>query len=351
MYGQLASKSLPQGPLYRHETENRFEATWRHQPCLECGLQHPLVDCSAFLKRTPVERVELLRRYNICFSCLRPDHMAKRCKARKPCTVPGCDKTHHPLIHVSTADEKLDLKISNCVVRARTPVCLRCIPVRLQGPKGIVSTYALIDNGSDATLLKSDLAERLGLSCDPCELNISTVSGKKCFKSSKAALEILAIDSESSVLVKCAYTVPNLPVSEAGVPSKFDIEKWSHLNGLELKYIPDRSIGILIGCDVPEVHTVLEQKVGVGNQPYAVKSILGWSIRGPAGTSCTALRHVNGINVKQTPKDEVSKGISDKVDVKDRLISVGTQCETVTLLSSLRNMLSSGKFYSSKLVY
>ena len=67
VYGQLASKSQPQASLYRVRTESRFEAVSRHQPCLECGLEHQLGDCNNFLKRTPLDRVDFLKKIRFVF--------------------------------------------------------------------------------------------------------------------------------------------------------------------------------------------------------------------------------------------------------------------------------------------
>ena len=50
---------------------------------------------------------------------------------------------------------------------------------------------------------------------------------------------------------------------------------------------------MLIGCDVPEVHEVLEQRMGVGKQPYAVKMIPGWILRGPSGVRDVDMKKVN----------------------------------------------------------
>ena len=140
-------------------------------------------------------------------------------------------------------------------------------------------------------------------------------------------LNKLAIDNESNISVKCAYVMPNLPVAEARVPEKFDIERWAHLKDVDLQYLPDRSIGILIGCDVREVHTVLEPRVGVGSQPYTAKSILGWSVRGPASTNYTAFRHINCVSVKEDSIGESTNNVLDKFDIIARFRSVRTHAK------------------------
>ena len=78
-----------------------------------------------------------------------------------------------------------------------------------------------------------------------------------------------------------------------------DIERWSHLSDVKLSSIPDKRVGILIGCDVPEAHEALEQRMGRGRQPYAVKSIFGWVIRGPHHRQANATKCVNYLGAEE----------------------------------------------------
>ncbi|XP_028404802.1 uncharacterized protein LOC114527367 [Dendronephthya gigantea] len=53
---------------------------------------------------------------------------------------------------------------------------------------------------------------------------------------------------------------------------------------------------MIIGCDVPEAHWVLDQRRGRRKEPYAVKTLLGWTLMGPARTEEPEKFHVHFIN-------------------------------------------------------
>ena len=44
-------------------------------------------------------------------------------------------------------------------------------------------------------------------------------------------------------------------------------------------------IELIIGCDTPEAHWSLDQRVGNRHQPFAVKTVLGWVLFGPLNKS------------------------------------------------------------------
>ena len=50
---------------------------------------------------------------------------------------------------------------------------------------------------------------------------------------------------------------------------------------MPLVEVANKDVSLLIGCDVPEAHWTLEQRTGSRKQPYAVRTLLGWVIRGP----------------------------------------------------------------------
>ena len=101
-----------------------------------------------------------------------------------------------------------------------------------------------------------------------------------------------------AVVTDSAYTVNDLPIRQAEDLSKRNLQRWPHLSDLVIPVLPDKSVGLLIGCDVPEAHSILEQRIGVGKQPYAVRSALGWLIRGPCGGKATNTKCVNYLGVE-----------------------------------------------------
>ena len=85
-----------------------------------------------------------------------------------------------------------------------------------------------------------------------------------------------------------------LPVS-CQVPSGKDISQFHYLQDVEFTKpsTGNNEVTLLIGADVPEVFWVLEERRGERCQPYAVKSLLGWTLLGPVG----ATHNVSSVNV------------------------------------------------------
>ena len=65
------------------------------------------------------------------------------------------------------------------------------------------------------------------------------------------------------------------------MPAYSDLKPWPHLQDLQLPTHDKDDVSILVGCNVPEAHWVLEQRRGGRKQPYAVKTPLGWMLLGP----------------------------------------------------------------------
>ncbi|KAJ8032088.1 hypothetical protein HOLleu_25507 [Holothuria leucospilota] len=94
-------------------------------------------------------------------------------------------------------------------------------------------------------------------------------------------LTVSDIKGNESVYLPKVWTVDKLPISEGNIPNDRDISKWSHLQGINFPMIEGKQIMLLIGVDVPEVFWVLEERRGRRKEPYAIRSILGWTLIGP----------------------------------------------------------------------
>ena len=75
--------------------------------------------------------------------------------------------------------------------------------------------------------------------------------------------------------------IPTLPFQKAPTISVETLKRWQHLSYIKLSEAQNKEITILVGSDIPEAHWVTEQRIGQSKEPYAVRSLLGWTIRGP----------------------------------------------------------------------
>ena len=79
-----------------------------------------------------------------------------------------------------------------------------------------------------------------------------------------------------------------------------DVKRWSHLSDIDLPRTDGRKVMLLIGGDCPDAFWVLDQRRGTGNEPYAIKLPLGWTLLGPVGLAHqTGRAHVNLVHSKE----------------------------------------------------
>jgi len=156
------------------------------------------------------------------------------------------------------------------------------VRVRGKQPGQDVETYALLDNGSDVSLCDEKLIDQLGISGVQRHFYLTTQEKRDSPRSGcEVKLTINSIDNESSLEIPKVWTIERLNISELSIPRVQDVDRWSHLKGIELPVIDNKEVRVLIGCNVPEAFWVLEEKRGSKGEPVGIRSPLGWTIIGP----------------------------------------------------------------------
>ena len=83
--------------------------------------------------------------------------------------------------------------------------------------------------------------------------------------------------------VKVRTCLGIVPVLTKSAAPKCAVEKYDYLADLFLPEIDNDDVMLLIGSDAPFAHIPLEVRAGRNDQPYAIRSSLGWAVRGPLG--------------------------------------------------------------------
>ena len=95
-------------------SENNFIQESKREMSSKCGFcskEHSSVKCNMALRASPRERWDMLRRnkkVSTCFNCLQSgsvSHNSRTCKGPK-CSVEGCGKQHHRLLHIDYFEKK-----------------------------------------------------------------------------------------------------------------------------------------------------------------------------------------------------------------------------------------------------
>ena len=259
--------------------------------CKLCKEPHHISRCDKFLKLNYFRRLDLVKRKGLCFCCLNTGHMIGSCSTKEGCSVDGCKKpNHHSLLHMPLKDSEGETRpavlhsICSCKEEKGRLPYLPVLPVKVKSGNKTLTTYALLDSGSQQTFCSSKLADSLGTSGPECSMEIKTMSQENkstVVKGKIVDILLQAYDSETQISLSKVFVVKTLPVEKCSVMEPSMLNSWSHLRNLDLPQLDDKSVGLLIGTDHKTAMTPLNCLPGPEDGPDAVKTPLGWIIYGP----------------------------------------------------------------------
>ena len=282
-------------------------STRRPESCPMCDLRHPLYRCDTFKSKSTRDRGEFVKRKKICFNCLSSTkHTSRSCKSTVRCRIPGCGKPHHTLLHlteplrkqelpqednhtnVTSSDDFPSESCSAAIATESLEVLLQVVPLKVIGKNGkAITTYGLIDSGSDITMIDPSLTTQLNIDGDPGELSLSTVNARGVQEEGmKVNFRIASVNQEDQeIAVRGAWAVKDLAIPLKHATSSNDIKRCPHLQHIRCPDVERKKISVLIGTNIQEAFVPLEVKKGKPNEPLAIRSCLGWSILGRCPSS------------------------------------------------------------------
>ena len=291
-------RNKPRNPTANAKT---FNTTTERQP-ISCHLcqkpGHGLSNCHNFIAKPLDDRVKYILTERLCFGCLRFGHISKNCRNKMICDI--CHKRHPTCIHndrpfepkkESSEDQgptpqiQTNAMITHCVVQKGTsnqtsPI----IPVYISTPEHDqeVLVYAMLDTQSDSSFILEEVAETLDVVAEPVKLKLSTMSSKGTTVSCKRLkqLQVRGFFSDKKVTVPTMYTRKFIPANRAHIPTPETVKSWPHLQHLSKHIAPyqDCKIALVIGYNCPLALMPREAVCGEGNQPFAQRTDLGWSV-------------------------------------------------------------------------
>ena len=136
-------------------------------------------------------------------------------------------------------------------------VFLQIVPVKvkLEGGK-FISTYALLDNGGESTLIQADFLKRLDLDGKTKSINISSIKDvEETIRVKEVKLKIVDNENTSIFHINGALSIErekfNMPSQHLPLGFNSD-EKWTYMQNLKLHGINPRKITLVIVADVPK---------------------------------------------------------------------------------------------------
>ena len=164
--------------------------------CPVCSKPHTISNCDEFKKKAVKERLDFIQSVGLCFSCLGKGHYSTNCRKRLTCQK--CKRPHPTILHYDSQDdkeskdsEKTNFKpdqsssntshVCHTVGEGSSVTNSMIVPVWLHhkdSPDKEVLVYALLDDASDSTFIKSETLRDLGLKGPKVKLNFVHDAGK-----------------------------------------------------------------------------------------------------------------------------------------------------------------------------
>ena len=145
--------------------------------------------------------------------------------------------------------------------------------------------YAMRDEGSNTTLVRESLVNKLKSKGEAVDFKLTTMNMVSEEKGKSHLLYVQGLDQKDCLEIPNALSVKDISVDSSCIPTSKQLRQWRHLNGVEIPELENPEVIILIGTDVPEAHWKLEERRGRKKESYAVRTSLGWSVAVPMGSA------------------------------------------------------------------
>ncbi|KAK3740437.1 hypothetical protein QZH41_015487, partial [Actinostola sp. cb2023] len=304
--GQQYNRRVPYASThYTSTSSTREDEGVNVSQCPSCSKNHSLDDCQEFKDNSIEDRVKFVRNKSLCFGCYGNDHHSRNCTSRLTCKE--CGKRHPTALHRDSknveepkreANAKEDnervVHVSNCANTCNSAslenhvINSMIVPVWLHhkdNPQHEVLVYALLDDASDTTFVRTSTLEALGVSGTEIKLNLYTMHGKAEIPVQRVdGLVVKGFDKAVNVPLPKTYSRDYIPSMRNQIPRRETANLWPHFKKIADKLPPYQSnidVGLLIGCNCPKAIKPREVILGESDDPYAIRTLLGWGILGP----------------------------------------------------------------------
>ena len=306
--GSESSKSGPSSSKAKDRKMTNFGSKQR-DACPACQGSHSIYTCNKFKGLDVDQRRALASSCGLCFNCLRSGHGAKECPSKSTCH--DCNGRHHTSLHKAKTgqteklaqekqgDETKGAQASQanlsgcCSHRAANPVSqviLGTCFVPIRTPNGTRKVRALLDSGSEITLLSQDLVKSLGITLERSKTVIGGIGGHESVSSGCFQLEIPTADSgvlktRCHVMPKLANALPSQEVAS------FDASLLKGYKLADSTFNKPGTVSLIIGGDLYD-SIVLGTRERVNDNLFLRETLFGWMVTGSI--------HAAGVNSRQT---------------------------------------------------
>ena len=157
---------------------------------------------------------------------------------------------------------------------------LQMIPIPIGSDKRCVETIALCDTGSTRSFMDQSLISLLRLKGKESVMSVAGIHGLSDMKTEVVTANVGPGETETigDSLTFCSH--PNLNVGDKKYDFKTLKHEYDYLSNLPDIEISMKDVKVILGQDAYHLIRPLEYKSGEKSQPWAVKTVLGWTVSG-----------------------------------------------------------------------
>ncbi|XP_029170207.1 uncharacterized protein LOC114939928 [Nylanderia fulva] len=269
--------------------------------CALCREKHTLMACREFKAKSSAERKTFVETNKLCYNCL-GNHFLSRCQSKKNCFT--CNARHHTMLHEAhTASPASEVNRSAAASASslattlatthqsedRKAILLATARVNIADRYGSPhAVRALLDQGSELSIISETVAQRLRLPRVHTGLSIFGVGGARPGPTRGKVTLNISSDVTNAKLSVVAYVLPRLLLTQG--PASRTNQRWPHIQGLQLAdptFQDDDPAELLLGAEVCSFIIEAGVRKGGPEMPIAQKTMLGWILSGGSDATAT----------------------------------------------------------------
>ncbi|UYV72368.1 hypothetical protein LAZ67_9002823 [Cordylochernes scorpioides] len=290
--------------------------------CILCkSKHHPLYMCSLFCKMPLKEKLNVVKGHKLCFNCLRKGHFSWNCRLNQRCKV--CKGKHHTMIHYDKpSTEGASAQVENTTPKEHesainltntqqancndSHVLLATARIKIKNGLGKLCTCrALLDSGSQVTMITKGCCERLGLVQRKSDRMIIGVGNTPVqHSSSTVSVTFCPLNNSEEFSVEAVVTgvltseIPNFRLKDPN---------WPTLKNLKLadpEFYIQAPIDMILGADI-YTELMLNGSISLGEGlPMAIDTRLGWVLLGKLMGTSESNTEVCNLSLQSEPELE-----------------------------------------------
>lgn len=304
-------------PFEKAKGTTRSMFASKHQCEICANGEHSISNCNKFLKLSPAERINDIKRLRLCLNCFKSNHLSIKC-TQGGCKK--CGKPHNTLLHLDfskhnknnnsnsphaqseqpsgvpverTADNvKSSTSFNSCNINRieENEVLLSTAMVLVEDKDGKThEVRAMLDSGSQSNFISSNLVSLLKLSTNEVNMVVIGVNNSASKLTKSVDLEIKSKFCSFLINVKCFVLnkiSDNLPTC---LIKKEDLKIPSNIFLADSTFNIPGKIDIIIGANLFYDLLSVGQIRLAKNMPIFQKTKLGWVISGSVPLKCDKL--------------------------------------------------------------